>query len=312
MIEKPTVLILGAGASEPYGFPTGGELQDEIIDGCQREDSPIWGHLSKLEFDSLEIQDFGKQLLFAKRPSVDRFLESRETPYLRIGTAAIVSALIPKEEPSIVSKYRNRDGYNAEEDWYKYLWMRMDAPFEQFENNKLSIITYNYDRSLEFYLLSALKHAYGKTDEECFRTMRRIPVIHLHGQLGTIFDGPADSNYRAYLPDTSYSAWKKVIPQIKIVHQVNPVDNPQFMVARKRLFDAERICFLGFGYDRKNVERLFGGFDIDFFLSKTFCGTALGFTLEEMNRIIMTRLGRGFNAINCGNLELLRQTGVLL
>src|SRR6266498_1227589 len=116
MIEKPTVLILGAGASEPYGFPTGGELQDEIIDGCQREDSPIWGHLSNLAFTSLAIQDFGKQLLHAKRPSVDRFLESRENPYLRIGTAAIVSALIPKEDPSIVSKYRIRDGYKAEED----------------------------------------------------------------------------------------------------------------------------------------------------------------------------------------------------
>ena len=30
MIEKKTVLVLGAGASKPYGFPTGGELQDEI------------------------------------------------------------------------------------------------------------------------------------------------------------------------------------------------------------------------------------------------------------------------------------------
>ena len=305
-------MILGAGASEPYGFPTGGELQDAIIDGCQREDSPISGHLSKLGFNSLAIQDFGNQLLRAKRTSVDRFLESRET-YLGIGTAAIVSALIPIEDPTSVFKYRGRDGYRPEEDWYKYLWTRMDAPFEQFENNKLSIVTYNYDRSLEFYLYSALKHAYGKTDEECFQTLRRIPFIHLHGQLGTIFDGPADSNYRAYLPDTSYSDWKRIIPQIKIVHQVIPLENPQFLVARKKLFDAERICFLGFGYDKTNIERLFGDLDLNnYFLDKELCGTALGFTIQEINRIIKTKLGKGFDARDCGNLELLKQTAVLL
>jgi len=28
---RPTVFILGAGASWPYGFPTGGELRSEII-----------------------------------------------------------------------------------------------------------------------------------------------------------------------------------------------------------------------------------------------------------------------------------------
>jgi len=32
MIKEKTVLILGAGASKPYGFPTGEELRREIID----------------------------------------------------------------------------------------------------------------------------------------------------------------------------------------------------------------------------------------------------------------------------------------
>jgi len=32
MIEKKTVLILAAGASKPYGFPTGEELLREIVD----------------------------------------------------------------------------------------------------------------------------------------------------------------------------------------------------------------------------------------------------------------------------------------
>jgi len=31
MIKRPTVLILGAGASNPYGFPTGLGLSQSII-----------------------------------------------------------------------------------------------------------------------------------------------------------------------------------------------------------------------------------------------------------------------------------------
>ena len=32
MITKPTVFILGAGASKPYGYPTGDGLKDFIVD----------------------------------------------------------------------------------------------------------------------------------------------------------------------------------------------------------------------------------------------------------------------------------------
>ena len=32
MIERPTLFVLGAGASEPYGYPTGAELRRYICD----------------------------------------------------------------------------------------------------------------------------------------------------------------------------------------------------------------------------------------------------------------------------------------
>ena len=31
MIETPTLFVLGAGASKPYGYPTGPELRSEIV-----------------------------------------------------------------------------------------------------------------------------------------------------------------------------------------------------------------------------------------------------------------------------------------
>jgi len=44
---KSTILILGAGASKPYGYPTAGELRNDIIKeypGVIRETSNLLGH----------------------------------------------------------------------------------------------------------------------------------------------------------------------------------------------------------------------------------------------------------------------------
>ena len=34
MIDTPTLFILGAGASVPYGFPVGAQLKRHIIKNC--------------------------------------------------------------------------------------------------------------------------------------------------------------------------------------------------------------------------------------------------------------------------------------
>jgi hypothetical protein len=37
MISEPTVLILGAGASQPYGFPIGSGLKDRTLQGLSND-----------------------------------------------------------------------------------------------------------------------------------------------------------------------------------------------------------------------------------------------------------------------------------
>ena len=39
----------------------------------------------------------------------------------------------------------------------------MNTPFEDFEKNLVSVITFNYDRSLEQFLFISLKSRYGKS-----------------------------------------------------------------------------------------------------------------------------------------------------
>jgi hypothetical protein len=45
---------------------------------------------------------------------------------------------------------------------------------------------FNYDRSLEHFLFTALKYSSGKSDDECAGKLKTIPIIHLHGDLGAL------------------------------------------------------------------------------------------------------------------------------
>lgn len=42
-------------------------------------------------------------------------------------------------------------------------------PIEAFRQNRLSIITFNYDRSLEFFLRDAIQHSYGLSVSDASR-----------------------------------------------------------------------------------------------------------------------------------------------
>ena len=98
MITNRTVLILGAGASHPYGFPTGKELRNEIILGCAGgRTPPLANSLLECGFIESQIIQFGNVLRLSGQVSVDRFLERRKE-YLEIGKAALAISLVTKED----------------------------------------------------------------------------------------------------------------------------------------------------------------------------------------------------------------------
>jgi len=111
-------------------------------------------HLQAAGFRSGDIEDFRNSLERSGRSSVDAFLEHR-TEFLEVGKAAIAALLLPCE------KEESLFDLNRDSRWYEYLFQKLNAGFEDFANNRIAFITFNYDRSLEFYLFTALKHAYG-------------------------------------------------------------------------------------------------------------------------------------------------------
>ena len=174
MIKKPTVFILGAGASNPYGFPTGLGLSQSIIANLrplspnESRGKDDWVPFLEKNFEiTTEVMHSFAQELHYSRISVDAFLEHRPE-YLQIGKLSIAMCLMAHEYEEKL--------FNAQRNWFDYLRLKLNAPFEEFGDNQLSIITFNYDRSIEQYLFMVLKHTYGKTTEQCAEQININPA----------------------------------------------------------------------------------------------------------------------------------------
>jgi hypothetical protein len=181
MISIPTVLVLGAGASLPYGFPTAKELEELICDAFASRTKKASLLLGGDESKYAPNQFFEFREAFLRSPlSIDAFFQ-RRPEFLEVGKLAIAYCLIPfEDEANLYRRDRDLRGGN----WYKYLAGKLDSQFEEFGDNKLSIITFNYDQSLEYYLLNSLLYSHGKKRDECANALTKIPIVHVYGQLG--------------------------------------------------------------------------------------------------------------------------------
>lgn len=152
MIKDNCVLILGAGASAPYGFPTGAGLKQMIcINFEMMWEKFLWERFqTSITDDYMQAQkqnakEFINDFKKFDHDSIDLFLDIYKE-HSEIGKKAIYLTIL-----DIEFKTLRRSKVN---DWYTQLFRLMlgtsDNYFKLSENN-LTIITFNYDRSLENY-----------------------------------------------------------------------------------------------------------------------------------------------------------------
>lgn len=248
MITESTVLVLGAGASLHCGFPTGKKLFDHISSGCRVPGLPsISPTMSNCGFQPSDFEAFAKELNYSGLCSVDQFLEY-QPDWIDYGKHAIAACLLPLEKMDALFLD------TAEEpNWYKVLYGRLNAPFERFAENKISVITYNYDRSLEQFLFTSLKYTHKKSDKECADMLDSMPIIHLHGRFSPIYGQLGQ--FVQYGSEINPLHIKQCAKNIRIIHEPMGKD-PEYLRAHEVLSRARKIAFLGFGFHSTNLERL--------------------------------------------------------
>ena len=282
-----------------FGFPSSQELLLRVCNGLKGDQKEILFELDLYEGD---IIGFCSDLERSGQTSVDAFLEHRPE-FMDIGKAAIAMTLLPSEDASLTPLFDT--GANH---WYKYLVNRLLGTFEEIEANKLSILTFNYDRSFEHYLFEVLKTRYGKSDEECAEKIEQIPIIHLYGQLGWL---PWQKDYIESDEDSvpygnavNPQMLRRCVQGINIVHE-DIGSSLQFIEAHKLINAADRIYFLGFGYLPANVARL----QLGDFLKKPgiqIGGSSLGLVERECIRINQMLFGSLKRVVQASRSECLR------
>lgn len=304
MIRTPTVFILGAGASAPYGFPTGRGLVERIIKGLEPRER-LYNLLTPLPcgFKEKHLEQFRSELRKSRRSSVDTFLEGRSPEFVAIGKATIAIELMPLE--------RDEDLLAAKpgEDWYAYLFDHMMK--EHFGRNHLSVITFNFDRSFERALFQTLQAAYSLNDVDCSTLCHKIQLLHFHGDLGEpswLVDslGPRQESRdyvcEPHIPDRDSIKWCADRIRLGSEGAVEATMEDAHLL----LDSAKRVCFIGFGYDPLALERLNIA---ELTRGKVVRGTALGRSHGERGPI-----EAAFDKIHLYDMnayDFLRQTDVV-
>jgi len=279
MLKKRTVFVLGAGASSPYGYPLGRELVNQIVRISRARGSHMFGPA----FDN-----FQTQLRRSAMYSVDAFLEYRNE-YVTIGSAAIANALLRYELDNLLWPDEEEEGTD---NWYAYFLNKLATgiSFNAFFMLPVVFITFNYDRSLEHFLLNALMCRYGAAEDTVAPLLKGIPIIHVHGDLGPLpFQTWRGDDRRDYKYDPENVDVARAASGIKIIHGAD-ANSPEFIKARAELECAERIYFLRFGYHPTNMERLGFTKGAEFLPQShrpTIRGT--GYGLTDANRFILSK-----------------------
>lgn len=289
MFEKKTTIILGAGASNCHGLPTGYQLRTKIIQlarnvggggsssdyivqairetmfGSQHKDELPTGsspHLHTQLADELVSQ--------SEHETIDEFLEANDK-YEDLARFYIALVLLDStyakngnspSQPSL--RYELKEGRLRDErisgsdrlGWYSKLVRHINkgCPTDEdvIARNEIDIITFNYDRSLEHFLEDRLFRS-GKFDGTKYKYSDVVKIHHVYGVLDDFLGGPKRTV--GGLSSTMVFAAIDTRHNIQLIRD-NPSQSPAIRGALKALKAAEDIVVIGFGFAPENWKLL--------------------------------------------------------
>ncbi len=259
MFTEKTVFILGAGASQPYGFPTGEELLNLIRSGISGDDSLLRGENSFSDFANGKQKEALKKLkgsLGTVEGSIDGWLAKDDNEDCReVGRWLIARAIALRENRSVL--HRNESG------WYGDLWQELSGSARnigEVARNNVAFITFNYDRSLEQTLFEKAKDLWSKAALRSWtEAVEGLHIIHVHGQIGWL-SWQSDKTDREEdvheYGGKCEPGWVPVCSRgIVLPMDASGVDG-RYQKAKQHLSEAKVIHFMGFGFNEDNASRL--------------------------------------------------------
>lgn len=279
MFDRRTVFVVGAGGSRELGLPMGSELTRNIGDRVKFTfpdgstpkggDPDIYQAIKHTtrergERDSNHFYQAGRAISrgMAQAISIDNFLHTHSDveDIVFMGKLGIATAILEAERKSVIAAAADRgdeliDFSAMGETWHgvfvKMLLERASRsdPSGIFDN--IAIVTFNYDRCIERYLLHSLQGYLGVTRQEAEAMLRQLTIIHPYGQVGSL--PTSETTGIAFGQRLDYFDLPGVSAQIRTFTE-RVEDDVMLTEMRRLLGQAEVVVYLGFSYGDMNME----------------------------------------------------------
>lgn len=279
MFTKPTVIILGAGASRHYGYPTGEELVDEVVKQSAAiiayyAEAPN-GQFIRSTYNSThpnhcreesafhifiqQLKDVSAAIKSANPVVIDYFL-GHNKELQDIGKLLIAMVIMKHEKNNLPPpKTKGSDGVlRQENDWVRFIVNEMTSgctqPDDLVKKNDITFITFNYDLSLEQRINLALsQYRYFSNAGAVEQFFKNGKIHHIYGKLREFYPANPFPKIQGIFSgdelkdriDAAYEASRN----LRTIAPEEKETSPEIARAIER---AEHVYVLGYGFDKTN------------------------------------------------------------
>jgi hypothetical protein len=299
MLNSKTVFILGAGASSEVGFPLGSKLKIDISNklnininsiSVQRGDNKIFKHLiSKYQVRQTEMIDvcnkISKGIVWSA--SIDDFIDDHkhDERIATFGKLAIAYSILDAERDSkIFFEPRDKETtikYDGIKDtWYPkfYSLLKKQIARNNLDNifNNVTVINFNYDRSLEHFLTNAISNNYIIGIEEARSIVNKLVIYRPYGTI----------DHSVGFGSGETLNFENIISNLKTyTEQIEDTDGLEQVQLAIR--DSNVVVFLGMAYHPNNMKLLEANCKT---VNKVIYATRAGFISDEDINIVKRRI----------------------
>lgn len=274
MFTRKTVFVVGAGGSFEVNLPTGPALKSLIATKLKQNERGFVSDDIREAVGELiatregrtweQYKDAALKVADAMPASlsIDNFLHSHshDEVIVEMGKLAISACILEKEQTSKLGPTSKKVIASAEQYWAntfcKILTEGVQVKDRESLFDNVTIITFNYDRCIEYFVVEYLKTYFLLSSEEAHVLARKLKVLHPYGQVGNLKWNPK----RGYhpIPFGSKVVAEQLVQCIDQIHTfTEQATEPEVIQdVHNAISSAERVVFLGFAYHDLNMQLL--------------------------------------------------------
>lgn len=278
MLPSKTVFVVGAGASAEVGLPIGDKLKREIA-GMLRFARDGF-RLDPNTYDARVLQvlqqkfpnDTNAAIAACQNisdgvglsASIDSFLEIHKDDKLIVecGKVAIACAILNAEkssklffDPNDSAGWQKFESIESAWHFSFYEWLAQGVDKSNLDTifANLTIISFNYDRCIQHFLVHAIAKNYLISIEDASEIVKRLSIFFPYGSIGPYFASP--QGYMPFGIRQRALSYDDIVSGIKTYSE--QIHSGQTLAAiRTAMAEAKIVVFLGNRYHKNNMDLL--------------------------------------------------------